>query len=258
MLLALSGNALEPLPLAPSREILFGAQQRTSAEPGPESFAAQRPLMPHVEGTKLEPEQTTALQRRAREEGVTMHAAISAAITIAGRAIDENWRNNPLRIMSPAEIRDILGLEDQCMVSFGGGEISIAPGGEMTFWELARFAKDGLSAVKSTENISGMIALQSTAVFANLTVEQAFQLKRSAFNAQVMFTNLGRLPFDNTFGSLKLETLWAPCALRGIEGEQTIGAVTVNGSLHLTHTSPAPIPGLLAGVKEELRKACVV
>jgi hypothetical protein len=73
-----------------------------------------------------------------------------------------------------------------------------------------------------------------------------------------MFTNLGRLPFDGNFGSLKLETLWAPCALRGIEGEQTLGAVTVNGSLHLTHTSPAPIPGLLAGMEEELRKACAI
>jgi hypothetical protein len=258
MLLALSGNALEPLPLAPSREILFGAQQRISTEPGLPSFAAQRPRMPHVEGTRLAPEQTTALQRRAREEGVTIHAAISAALAIAGRAIDERWRNNPLRIMSPAEIRDVLGLKDQCMVSFGGGEISIAPGGSMTFWDLARFAKDGLSAVKSIANISGMIDLQSAAVSSNLTVEQAFQLKRSSLNAQVMFTNLGRLPFDSTFGFLTLESLWAPCALRGIEGEQTLGAVTVNGSLHLTHTSPAPISGLLAGIREELSKACAI
>jgi hypothetical protein len=255
ILLALSGHALEALPLAPSREILFGAQQRTSAEPGLPSFAAQRPPMPHVKGMKLTPEQTTALQRRAREEGVTIHAAISAALTIAGRAIDESWRNNPLRIMSPAEIRDILDLKDQCMVSFGGDEISIAPGGSMTFWEVARFAKDGLSAVKSKENISRMIDLQSGAVSSNLTVEQAFQLKRNAFNAQVMFSNLGRLAFDSNFGPLKLETVWAPCALRGIEGEQTLGAVTVNGSLHLTHTSPAPIPGLLARMEEELRKA---
>jgi len=258
MLLALSGHALEALPLAPSREILFGAQQRTSTEFGVPSFAPQRPAMPHVEGIKLASEETTALQSRAREEGVTMHASISAAITIAGRAIDESWRNQPLRIMSPAEIRDMLGLKDQCMVSFGGGEISIAPGGSMTFWELARIAKGGLSAVKSRENISRMIELQSAAVSWNLTVEQAFQLKENAFNAQVMFTNLGRLPFDSTFGPLKLETLWAPCALRGIEGEQTLGAVTVNGSLHLTHTSSAPIPGLLAGVREELGKACAI
>ncbi|HTF65759.1 MAG TPA: hypothetical protein VK638_24025 [Edaphobacter sp.] len=63
------------------------------------------------------------------------------------------------------------------------------------------------------------------------------------FNAQVMLSNLGRLPFDSTFGPLKLETLWTPSALRGIEGEQTLGALTVNGSLHLTHTSSKPIPG---------------
>jgi hypothetical protein len=214
--------------------------------------------MPYVEGIKLTPELTAALQRSAREEGVTIHAAISAALTIAGRAIDESWRNNPLRIMSPAEIRDILGLKDQCMVSFGGGEISIAPGDSIRFWELARFAKDGLSAVKSTENISKMIDLQSAAVSSNLTVEQAFELKRNAFNAQVMLTNLGRLPFDSTFGSLQLETLWAPVALRGIEDEQTLGAVTVDGSLHLTHASPVPIPSLLAGMEEELRKACAV
>ena len=256
ILLALSGCTLEPLPLAPSREILFGAQQRTSTEPGRPSFAAQRPLLPHVEGVELTPEQTAALQSRAREEGVTIHAAISAALTIAGRAIDESWRNNPLRIMSPADIRDLLGLKDQCMVSLGGGEISIPPDDSMTFWGLARFAKDGLSGVKNTENISGMIDLQSRAVGSNLTVEQASQLKRNAFNAQVMFSNLGRLPFDSTFGPLKLETLWAPVALRGIEGEQTLGAVTVNDSLHLTHTGPAPIPGLLEAIDEELRKAC--
>ena len=258
ILLVLSGHALESLPLAPSCEVLFGARQRTSIEPGLPSFAAQRPLLPYVEGIKLRPEQTTALQRRTREEGVTIHAAISAALTIAGRAIDEGWRKNPLRITSPAEIRDILGLKDECMVSITSGRISIAPGGSMTFWDLARFVKHGLSFVKSTESISRTIDSQSTAVSSNLTVEQAFQLRRNGFNAQVMLSNLGRLPFDSVFGPLKLESLWAPSGLRGIEGEQTLGAVTVNGSLHLTHTSPAPIPGLLAGIKESLRNACAV
>jgi hypothetical protein len=159
--------------------------------------------------------------------------------------------------MSPVEIRDILGLKDQCMVSFTGGEVSIEPGDSMTFWELARFAKHALSSVKSAESITRMIDLQSTAVSSNLTVEQALQLKRNAFNAQVMLSNLGHLPFDSAFGPLKLESLWAPSALRGIEGEQTVGAVTVNRSLHLTHTSPAAIPGLLAGMEDVLRNAAV-
>ena len=106
--------------------------------------------------------------------------------------------------MSPAEVRDILGVQDQCMVSFGGGEISIAPSVSMTFGDIARFAKDGLFAVKSRENLTRTIDLQSAAVSSNLTVDQASQLKRNAFNSQVMLTNLGRLLFDNTFGPLKL------------------------------------------------------
>ncbi len=256
MLLALSGHALKELPLMPSRETLFGAEQRTSTEPGVPALVAQRPAIPYVDGIKLTPEQTAALQQRTRLEGVTMHAAISAALTIAGRSLDEGWLHSPLRIMSPADVRDILGLEDQCMVSLGGGEVSIPPDGAMTFWDLARFAKDGLSTVKSPESLSMMIDRQSEVVSTNLAVEQADQLKRNLFNAQVMFTNLGRLPFDSTFGALQLTDLWAPCALRGIDKEQTLGAVTVNGSLHLTHTGPEPIPGLLAGIAEVLHKAC--
>jgi hypothetical protein len=101
-----------------------------------------------------------------------------------------------------------------------------------------------------------MIDRQSQVLSSNPTVEQADQLKQQMFNAQTMFTNLGRLPFDSTFGTLQLADLWAPCALRGIDREQTLGAVTVNGSLHLTHTSPEPIPGLLTGIEEALLKAC--
>ncbi|MBB5063330.1 condensation domain-containing protein [Granulicella mallensis] len=256
MLLSLSGHDLEKLPLMASRETLFGAKQRTSTEPGLPAFVAQRPAMPYVDGIKFTPEQTLALQDRSRLEGVTIHAALSAALTLAGRSLDESWRNHPLRILSPAEVRDILGLEDQCMISLTSGEISIPPEGPMTFWDLARFARDGLSTVKNPESISMMIDRQTKVVSTNLTAKQADLLKRSLINAQVMFTNLGRIPFDSTFGTLQLTDLWAPCALRGIDREQTLGAVTVNGSLHLTHTSPEPIPGLLAGIEEVLRKAC--
>jgi hypothetical protein len=66
------------------------------------------------------------------------------------------------------------------------------------------------------------------------------------------------LPFDSTFGPLKLETLWAPSALRGIERRADTRSSHLNGPLHLTQTSPAAIPGLLAGMEEELRKACEI
>jgi hypothetical protein len=38
------------------------------------------------------------------------------------------------------------------------------------------------------------------------------------------------------------------------KAERTLGAVTVNGPLHLTQTSPAAIPGLLAGMEKNSAK----
>ena len=43
----------------------------------------------------------------------------------------------------------------------------------------------------------------------------------------------------------KLESLWGPSVFVGMEGEQMIGAATLNGAIHLLHTSYTPIPKLL-------------
>jgi hypothetical protein len=49
-----------------------------------------------------------------------------------------------------------------------------------------------------------------------------------------------------------------PAVLRGIEGEQTLGAATINGSLNLLHTSYDPLPALLMNIEEVLIKACAL
>jgi hypothetical protein len=71
-----------------------------------------------------------------------------------------------------------------------------------------------------------------------------------------MVTNLGRVPFDTIFGRLRLKSLWGPAVLRGIEGEQTIGAATINGSLNLLHTSYTPLPALLMNIENWICSSC--
>ena len=66
----------------------------------------------------------------------------------------------------------------------------------MTFWISRGSRKMASLPLKAWKSISMMIDRQSKMVSTNLAVEQADQLKRNMFNAQVMFTNLGRLPFD--------------------------------------------------------------
>jgi hypothetical protein len=55
---------------------------------------------------------------------------------------------------------------------------------------------------------------------------------------------------------VKLEAVWGLAVLSGFNEEQTIGAVTIDGSLCLTHTSYAPLDKLLEGMWDALVDAC--
>lgn len=71
-----------------------------------------------------------------------------------------------------------------------------------------------------------------------------------------MVTNLVRVKYKTEFGPLKLDALYGPMVRSGKGMEQTIGALTTNGSLCLTNTSDTPIPGLLMEMEQILAKAC--
>jgi hypothetical protein len=60
------------------------------------------------------------------------------------------------------------------------------------------------------------------------------------------------LPFETSIGAFTLESFWGPSVLVGIEGEQMIGAATLNGAIHLTHASYTPIPKLLQSMEATL------
>jgi hypothetical protein len=67
-----------------------------------------------------------------------------------------------------------------------------------------------------------------------------------------MVSNLGVLPFETSFGGFKLESLWGPSVLLGLDGWQMIGAATLNGAIHLTHASDTPMPKLLETIEATL------
>jgi hypothetical protein len=79
-------------------------------------------------------------------------------------------------------------------------------------------------------------------------------LERSREN--LWFHNLGQIPYEFEFGKLKLEAIWGPTALQGLEGEQNVGVATTNGALRLLHASYTLIPHLLENAELILRAAC--
>jgi hypothetical protein len=90
----------------------------------------------------------------------------------------------------------------------------------------------------------------------DMGVETAAQIAAGAFARDLMVSNLGQMPYESQFGKLKLEAIWGPTALQGLDGEQNVGIATTNGAIRLLHASYSLIPYLLENTELILRAAC--
>ena len=102
------GGALKPLPLLLSQEAILGdtvvmaGSDADAPEPaGPAAILRPRDdARPKVLALPLSERLTARLSDRARQEG-TVHAALLAAMGIAGSSIADAWQGIPVRLTSP-------------------------------------------------------------------------------------------------------------------------------------------------------------
>src|SRR5258708_2071507 len=254
---ALSGKPLQPLTLTDPQENLCSAVASTPLPPSapvhpPATLLRRDAGGPTVQALKLSKELTTKLRTHAREVGATVHGALVAALTFAGRQLSPDWLTHPVRIVSPVDNRKLLGLEDQCALSIIFPIGAYAPDSEECLWDVARAVKDELTPVRTADGLStvfsGFRQLMSTS--ANVAQIAAFEIQVCA--CEGMASNLGVLPLLTRFARFKLESLWGPSVFVGIEGEQMIGVATLNGAIHLLHTSYTPISKLLQTMEATL------
>jgi hypothetical protein len=144
---AVSGGFLAPLPSLPSQEEILAAragpitlatdaEQKHGVPAGtPGTYRPADNARPTVKGLRLEPVLTARIRNRARQEGTTVHGALSAAIVVAGRQVFAGWQKIPIRVMSPLNIRPILGLGESCGV-FVSAATGVFDGRAVDFWEL--------------------------------------------------------------------------------------------------------------------------
>jgi hypothetical protein len=183
-----------------------------------------------------------------------VHGALSAAVVVAGRQVFAAWQKIPIRVMSPINIRPILDVGESCGV-FVSAATGVFDGRAMDFWELARDAKIAIAAGQTREGIAALLGKLGEVVGKGAGVAAAAEFAAAAFVHEAMLTNLGVLTFENRL-PLRVEEVWGPAVLDGMEGEQTIGVATVNGSICLTHTSHTPPEGLLDAMRSVLVTAC--
>jgi hypothetical protein len=258
ILASLSGQQLKPLADSPCLEELAGFPTRTSSETGVRnySYSSAGEAAVYVQSSELSPELTRQLRERARKENTSVHGILSAAFTIAARKLNPQWDEEIFRCLSPVDIRKALGLEDQCQQAFATGQFDIDPHAPMNIWEMARTIRSGLIPLKTLDGarpaIEGIHRLMSP----NFDVENFYQIASKIFNAQAMISNIGIIPYDSAFGNLRLVAVWGPALLRGIQDEQSLGVATINGAIHLLHSTRNPMPELLNHIESKLVEAC--
>jgi hypothetical protein len=254
---ALSGKPLRPLTLTEPQENLCSAAAGTPISPSapvyPPATLLRRDVGgPTIQALKVSKELTTNLRKHAREVGATVHGALVAALTFAGRKLSPDWLTHPVRVMSPVNNRRLLGLEEQCTLSIVFPTGAYAPVSEERLWDVARAVKGDLAPVRTAAGLStvfsGFRQLMST--LPDVAQIAAFELQVCA--CEGMVSNLGVLPFETSVGDFELESLWGPSVFVGIEGEQMIGVATLDGAIHLLHTSYTPIPKLLQAMEATL------
>jgi hypothetical protein len=245
---ALSGKPLEPLPVPRPQEDLCPPPTIQSTELG--SDEPETPAPPSAPGTplkrdrsflrvrslRLPAELSDRLRERSRREGTTVHGALTAALVLAGRDIHREWRQAPVRVVSPVNNRTILGRGDDCALSIIFPIGSYNPKSLVQFWEIARSVRDDLADMRTPSGLSAVFGGFDQLISSKPGVQGIAQFELQACACEMMVSNLGVLPFEADFGDLCLEAVWGPSVFVGIEGEQMIGAATVRGTIHLLHS----------------------
>jgi NRPS condensation-like uncharacterized protein len=257
--LSFSSTAEELLSKLPRGEKIVPAEASQAGAPQaePALYREGNGLAPRVTARKLDEHLTATLKERARREGTTVQGALCAALVLAGRKTSSTWRKQSVRVMSPVNVRAHLGAGEACGLYLGGaGMVTFQPGDSRALWELARFAKKELSPSQTFQSLSTSLHRLEAIMTKDMDVETAAQIAAGAFARDLMVSNLGQMPYESEFGKLKLEAVWGPIALQGLDGEQNVGIATTNGAIRLLHASYSLIPHLLENTELILRAAC--
>ena len=280
LLEALSGKALDSLPLLPWHEEILGltgpgavsllssvalakedvrptedTSSPVSPVPRPATYVREEDRRPNIRSLYLTPSLTRNLRERARQEGTTVHGALSAAVALAAWFEKPDLMDAPIRICSPIDTRKLLGLGEDCAALVDAGIVNIRLRKPIDFWDVARESKVSLSRAQTLKGVVESRGLLCRALADGIDVPAAAAICAQAFAHDIMLTNLGTLPFGSGFGQLRLEAMWGPAVSARFKGAPTVGVTTTNGALRLLETSFSAPDQLLETTREILKAA---
>jgi hypothetical protein len=217
---------------------------------------AGRVEMPKVRVHRLQlgVEETEVLLGRAKEEGTTVHAALVAALTLAGKHYSEDWNAGPVRCMSPIDMRRTLGIPDAVGVLISSHHAAVPTPDGASFWDIARTVREDMLPAQSAHGARHLLSALSSMVAEE---HNAQDLYRSVLEGpsvhELMVTNYAGYQVRTEYGDLKVENLFtgSPSIIPAL---QKVSVLTVNGRLGMTLVARDVFPTLLEDAREILTR----
>jgi hypothetical protein len=253
LLAAVAGEDIgEPLEVLPGIGQLLGlpapadyVKKLAGRSVAPEDGADVEVFKVHVQRLQLTVEETAALLERAKKEQTTVHAALVAALTLAGKRYSDAWQVGPVRCMSPIDMRKTLGLPDAAglLISLHQGPVPTPDGA--SFWDIARAVREAMLPALTTDGARHLLSAMSSRVAEE---HNARDLYWSVLNGpmlhELMVTNYAGYRACSEYGLLRLEALFTGSS-SVMPALQKVSVLTVNGRLGMTLVARDAFPTLL-------------
>jgi hypothetical protein len=168
----------------------------------------------------------------ARQNNVTVHAALTSAIAQAWR--EHQNAATDVKVFSPINARNLSDDGPQYGLFISAGTVSCAP---LSFWDEARKAHQDLAPFRTLESAVVVSGFARLALLKNASSSAAESFFRNHSMYDVMLTNLGKSDIPGEYGKYRISELWGPMLRCGLKNEIVFGAVTFEGSLRITCTS---------------------
>ncbi len=156
---------------------------------------------------------------------------------------------SPPRVFSPVDPRRRLLDSAENLAFYVNGVIVDLPKFDEKFWEDARVYSAKARLFKDRDLLAHQHTRRSGRRGGmHLQWKWPRAIWVQVFGAEVLLSNLGNIDIPLVYGGLHLTGLWAPAISVGIADEESIGAATLDGRLHLLNLSfKAPIGFLDTG-----------
>jgi hypothetical protein len=208
----------------------------------------------HVHRLQLGVEETEVLLGRAKEEGTTVHAALVAALTLAGKRYSREWNAGPVRCVSPIDMRRTLGIPDAAglLISSHHGPVPTPDGA--SFWDIARTVRENMLPAQNAYRARQLLTELSSMVAEEHNAQDLYRsVLEGPFVHELMVTNYAGYQVRTEYGNLRVENLFTGSPSI-IPARQKVSVLTVNGRLGMTLVARDVFPTLLEDAREILAR----